>query len=187
MLIPGLKLQMLQFVRHFYVVKERQIRKFFADWGEGSVEFLLRELLNSGQFIQHGPKKDYISFLRHLPHDLEYYEPCIRAIDVMTTLRSQKVVWFNREDFPLEIVFGTTDSKIYDVVIFDDFWVAKYAAIKRMRDQYYPAGEPDPTDHIAIVPYNDPDDNIAKKVADLGFTLYAEVDPRDGHVSFFEL
>lgn len=183
MLIPELELQMLQFVRNFYVVKERQIKKFFSDWGDGEVEYVFKGLLNRGTFIMHGPKRDYVSFARHLPHSLDYYESCIYAIDVMITLRSKKVVWFNRDEFPYEITFSTVDNKIYDVIVFDDFWVAKYPIISRTRNQHLPAGEEDPTEHIAIVP----NEEIAKKVSPLGFSLYAQVDRRDGHVDFFEI
>ena len=183
MLIPELKLQMLQFVRNFYVVKVRQIKKFFSDWGEGDVEFALDKLILAGQLIYHGSQKVYVSFARQLPHSLDFYEPCIRAVDVMITIRSKQIVWFNRDTFPLEITFSTTDNIIYDVVVFDEFWTPKYSVISRTRNLALPAGEEDVTRHIAVVP----NEEIAQKVSALGFALYAQVDPRDGHVDFYEV
>ena len=182
MLIPGLKLQMLQFVRFFYVVKERQIKKFFSDWGKGDVEFNLNALLKQGEFVYHGPNNEYISYERHLPHTLDFYEPCIQAIDVMITLRSQKVVWFNRDTYPSEITFATVDNKIYNVVVFDDFWVSKYAVLTRIKNTPLPDGEADPTEYIAVVP----NEEIARQISALGFTLYALVNHRDGHVDYCE-
>lgn len=181
MLIPELKLQMLQFVRNFYVVKVRQLKKFFSDWGEGDVEFAMRDLTNKGQLIL--LSDEYISFVRHLPHSFDYYEPCMKAIDVMATLRSKKVVWFNRDFYPYEITFCTTDNLIYDVVVFDEFWVAKYSAITRIQGQLLPSGEQDIVEHIAVVPNED----IAQKVAALRFSLYGQVNQNDGHVDFFEI
>ena len=182
MLIPGLELQMLQFVRNFYVVKRRQIEKFFSDWGDGEIKHTLTMLIHTGQLVYHGPKKEYISFARRLPHELDYYEPCIAAIDAMITVRSKQIVWFNRESFPLEITFATTDNQIYDVVVFDDFWTPKYSVIGRTRNLHIPDGEEDIVQHVAVVP----NEEIARKVSPLGFVLYAQVNPRDGHVEYCE-
>lgn len=182
MLIPGLKLQMLQFVRYFYVVKERQIVKFFSDWGKGAVEHNLRTLLHEGTFVYHGSNNEYISFDRHLPHTLDFYQPCIQAIDVMTNLRSKKVVWFNRDTFPSEITFATVDNKIYNVVVFDDFWMAKYSVLSRIKSAPLPEGITDPTEYIAVVP----NEKVANDISALGFVLYAQVNNRDGHVDFLE-
>lgn len=181
MLTPELKLQMLRFVHCFEVVKERQFKKFFSDWGEGTVNFALKDLISKGRIIRHGA--DYLSYARHLPHPLHAYSSCIAAVDVMIMIRSKQILWFNREEYPLELTFLTTDNVIYDVVVFDNFWSAKYVAIERTRDtRYLPPGEPDPAEHIAVVETED----IAKKVSSLGFALYAQ--PHyDGHVEFFEL
>lgn len=183
MLIPELKLQMLQFVRNFYVVRERQIKKFFADWGTGEVEFALHDLEYKGQIVRHGQNHEYLSFVRQLPHPISEYLPCMDAIDVMAMLRSKEVVWFNRDVFPVEITFSTVDNKIYDVVVFDDFWMAKYPVVSRTRGQTLPPGEKDIVNHIAVVPSVD----IAKKVYPLGFTLYGQVNPRDGFVDLYEI
>jgi hypothetical protein len=183
MLIPELELQMLQFVRRFYVVKVRQINKFFSDWSTGEVKYAFSRLIEKSFLIYHGADNEYVSFARTLPHSLDFYEPCINAIDVMITIRSKQIIWFNRDVFPLEITFSTTDNRIYDVAVFDEFWMAKYSLIKRTRSQHIPAGEEDVVDHIAVVP----NDDIGRQVRPLGFSLFAKVDPRTGCVDYFEI
>lgn len=163
--------------------KVRQINKFFSDWSTGEVKHTFSKLIHQSLLVYHGANNEYVSFVHHLPHTLDFYEPCILAIDTMITIRSKSVVWFNRDMYPLDITFATTDNRIYDIAVFDEFWMAKYSIIKRTRSQNIPAGEEDVIDHIAVVPNTD----IAQQVAPLGFTLFAQVDPRTGHVDFFEI
>ncbi len=180
MLAPDLQAQMLEFVKTFFVVKERQIKKFFSDWGYSDAEYALNNLLCYGQLIRH--PQDTISFVRTLPEPLSYYEPCITALDVMLMLQSKKIVYFSRESFPTELMFVTTDSQIYDVVVFDELWVGKYATVQQARKRMLlPGGEEDPTNHVAVVPSRD----LAIKVDPLGFALYAVVDHDTGKADLF--
>lgn len=179
MLSLYLQKQILEFVDTFYLVKERQIRKFFADWGEGAVNHALKELLDRGLLTRHSEK--YVSCARKLPMSILYYEPCITALEVMIVLSSQKIVWYSREKYPNELAFATTDNVYYDVAVFDNQWVTKYSNIPASRVKCLPPGESDTTLHVAVVP----DKEIAEKVDKLGFALYAIVDSETGKLEMF--
>lgn len=181
LLTPSLSVQICDFIRCFGVVRERQVRKFFADWGTGDVEHILHYLIANGEVVRH--QEEYLSYNRKLPKPLPYYMPCMDAIDVMAMLRSQNVIWANRDDFPLEITFLTTDNNIYDVCVFDEQWLVKYTLIPRIRGQGLPLGESDPIQHVAVVPSVE----LAQKLSPLGFDLYAVVDRNSGHAELFSL
>lgn len=182
MLAPNLDTQILQFVEKFYVVKERQILKFFRDWGKGEVDFAYRQLLNHGRLIRCQDNPEYISTVRHLPHNLSEYDACIQAVDVMLMLTSKQIVWFSRLAYPMELTFCTTDSVIYSVVVFDSQWVTKYSLIPSIRGLSLPAGMPDPANYVAVVP----DEDTIYKVEDLGFSMYAIID-QNGHAETYTL
>lgn len=181
MLAPNLETQVLQFVRTFYVVRLRQIRKFFSDWGASDVDFFLTNLLSTNQLTLHD--EQFVSVARHLPQPVSYYYPCMDAIDVMVMLRSQNVTWMGKLDFPTEILFVTTDNEVYDVTVFDDLWATKYSLIPRTRNKCLPPGESDPVKHVAVVP----DEGIANAIDELGFFWYAIVDRDTGFVDLFNL
>ena len=65
LLTPHLVEQMRDFVQCFGVVKERQIRKFFSDWGVGEVEHILHHLIANGEITRH--QEEYLSCCRRLP------------------------------------------------------------------------------------------------------------------------
>lgn len=181
LLSPSLRKQLLAFVQCFGIVRERQLRKFFSDWSAGEVQYDLEGLLGSGELVRY--QEIYLSSSRNLPKPLSYYMPCMDALDVLAMLRSKQIVWLNRDEFPLELTFSTTDNIIYDIVCFDEQWVIKYSLIPRTRGQCLPADEPDPVMHVAVVP----DIEMANKVDPLGFSLYAIVDRKNGHAEMFSL
>lgn len=181
LLSPDLRKQILEFVQCFGVVRERQIHKFFSDWSEGEVQYDLEALLSKGELVRH--QEIYLSYVRKLPKPLSFYMPCIDALDVLAMLRSKQVVWLNRDEFPLELTFSTTDNIIYDIVCFDEQWAVKYSMVSRTRGQCLPADEPDPITHVAVVT----DIEMANKVDPLGFSLYAIVDHQTGHAELFSL
>lgn len=181
LLSPTLRKQMLDFVHCFGVVREQQLRKFFSDWSEGEVQYDLEALLGKGELIRHD--EIYLSVVRKLPKPLSFYMPCMDALDVLAMLRSKQIVWLNRDEFPLELTFSTTDNIIYDIVCFDEQWVVKYSMIPRTRGRGLPADELDPITHVAVVP----DIEMANKVDPLGFSLYAIIDHKTGHAELFSL
>lgn len=177
MLELTLQQQIKAFVQRFYVVRLRQIRQFFQEYEE--LESVLKDMLYNSDLIIH--QEEYVSVVRKLPMQLKYYIPCTKAIDVMIQLPASKVVWFNREDYPLELTFSTTDDMVYDVAIFDEQWQPKYVSIKRTRPRTVPPGEQDVTQHLAVVANVD----FAKKIDDIGFDLYAVVDDKTGETELF--
>ncbi|HIT33021.1 MAG TPA: hypothetical protein IAC31_00105 [Candidatus Faecousia intestinigallinarum] len=179
MLAVNLKQQILDFVRSFSVVKERQIRKFFSDWGYGSVNAALKMLLDQQALIRH--QEEYLSTARKLPAPLSSYQDVFCAIDVMLTLQSQKIRWYSRTSYPVELIFGTIDNAVYDVAVFNaDDWAFKYSMIPNSRQKMDEAEE-DPVQHVAVVP----NDSLAARIDSLGFCLYAVIDKQTGKAELF--
>ena len=178
MLAPDLQAQMLHFVKTFYVVKERQLEQFFGDWGRAEARYALTGLINTGRLIRH--PCETVSFARTLPKAIQHYMPGIAALEVMVMLQSKRIVFCNKEDYPVELLYATTEGELYDVVVFDDLWSVKYASLSHTKGRF-PPGETDITKHVAVVP----NEEIAQKVESLGFDLFAIVDYSSGHVELF--
>lgn len=182
MLSPSLRTQVVHLVDTMGVVEERQLHKFFDDWGKDAVTHCIYGLMHDGVLARIDDKHiSFRSYRDNLPKPLSFYSPGMDAIEVMATFRSDQVLALYRPGFPVELVFTTIDGSAYDVTVFNgDDWAVKYSAVVAQRNKYAVPGTSDPIDHIAVVP----SEAIAQKVESL-FSLFAIVNRATGQVEFF--
>lgn len=181
MLNLTLQEQIQTFVGKLWLVEERQVYKFFNEWGKHNIEFELDSLRRRS--IIHDHPNGRLSVARLLPTSQRNYDEIIRAIDVMCFFPSQNINAFNLDAYPVELNFLTSDNIIYDVTVFTwQNWVHKYAMIPKARKYSLPDGEKDPVNHVAVVESED----MVRKVAPLGFSVFAIVD-RNGSVKLYTL
>ena len=179
MLHLSLQHQILAFVKEFFLVEERQVRKFFNDWGPNNVDYEITRMIAEKYLYRIGTRLSTVSTLPTSQHN---YESKIRAIDVLCYFPSHDVRDINRENWPLELSFVTNDNIIYDIAVFSSIDVAgKLAHIKRNRSRYLPDGFTDPTNHVAVVESQEMALMLDKHC---DFSVYAIVD-RNGAVELY--
>lgn len=170
--------QIMHFVKTFRVVREDQIVRFFTDWGETHVHYELEGLLI--QKWLHELDEDRISTVQNLHAPMKSFDSCIDAIEALCLLRSNQVDWIVSMDYPIDIMFGTTDNIVYDVTAFDENWQAKASLTQMVRNRLTPEGIEDITQHVAVVR----DESLIRRLLPLGFSLFLVIRP-DGHVDTY--
>lgn len=171
MLHVTLREQMYAFVQKFMLVEERQLVKFFSDWGSKQVAYELTNLKSKSIFHEHPNGK--LSLQPRLPSSPRDYDEIIRAVDVMCKLPSKEVKDFETIAYPMDICFLTTEDILYTVTVFNRInWVGKYALLPAARTKMLPNAESDPFNHIAVV--DDP--SLILKIKELGFSMYVTID-----------
>lgn len=176
MLAVHLSDQILSFVQGFYVVEERQIQKFFADWGGENVNKCLSRLYYEKRLYKIDDSR--VSTVKELPMQVHAYMDIISAVWVLCTLRSENVRWCSLDNYPSEIVFVTEDDIIYDICVFREKNLASKVALMDRTRGMLDFGEEDPVKHIAVVD----DLEMFRRIEHLGWYGFATVD-RNGKVA----
>lgn len=164
----------LTFVKSFRVARLRQLKKFFSDRGAGPYKYAIEQLLEDKYIHIH--KDDIVStaYPGKLPSPMYTYEPTLRCVDMMVDqLKSSEVQWFDVSNFPLNIMFLTTNGELYDVTCLDhQNWTQKYGLLPIAWKRGLPPGQADPVNHLAVVP----DLDLAQEVRDLDFSQFILID-----------
>lgn len=173
----------MHFVSTFRVARVRQIKRFFKDRRDCDVT--LDTLVNVTNLLHcHGEDILSPAYPGKLPSPLSSYTGTLKCLDMLTgILKSGDVQWLSSADFPLNIMFLTTDDQLYDVSYVDSTnWVQKYALFVPAWKKGVPPGEADPYNHIAVVPSLD----VAQKLRELPFTQFVVVDCNGGVLGIYD-
>lgn len=170
--------QIMHFVKTLRVVREDQILRFFKDWGEANVDYELEGLLLRKWL--HEQDEDRISTVQNLHAPMHSFDSCVDAVEALCLLRSKQVNWIVAMDYPVDIMFGTTDNIVYDVTTFDENWQAKASLTQMVRNRLTPEGIEDITQHVAVIR----DESLIRKLLPLGFALFLIIRP-DGHIDTY--
>lgn len=170
--------QIIHFVKTLRVVREDQIIRFFMDWGENNVDYELEGLLERRWLYEQD--EDRISTIKNLHAPMNSFDSCIDAVEALCLLRSKQVNWIVAMDYPIDIMFGTTDNIVYDVTSFDENWQAKASITQMVRNRQTPEGVEDITQHVAVIR----DESLMGKLLPLGFSLFLVLRP-DGHIDTY--
>lgn len=182
MIYLTLREQILQFVKTFGVVEEKQILSFFRkQWGEQPVINEVTRMKHIGKLIEHPQNR--ISTVRRLPTRMSNYDPVIRALHFMMKFDSEAVDSFFLCNYPNEIFFVVEEVYSFQVTVFDyTNWVSKYSMVPAVRNRAIPKNAEDPTQYVAVVP----DLDMIRNIKPLGiYTLFAIVD-KDGNCELCE-
>lgn len=174
----------LDFVRTYGVVEERQVLKFFGNQGHAEVSHTLTNLIARERLFRLGEQPVYLTTVRRLQVPFSDYQSRINAIHVLCTMRSEDVLEYYTETSPVEIIFSLTDGRLFDVTVFPDmaYWQSTATTALHVRRNAIPRGLDDRTIHIAVVP----DISLIPKLhASLPFQHYTTVD-RNGQIEWYE-
>lgn len=187
MLELTLKDSIMKFVTVFRVVRVRQLKRFFANWGKAECDATIKMLTVDMKMLHPQAENDDIVSIvhpQHRPSPLYTYDGTLKCLDMMSgILKSNEVQWFDTADYPLNIMFLTVGNELYDVSYVDSSnWAQKAALFPIAWKRGLPAGQADPFNHIAVVPSLD----IAQKLRYLPFDQFVLVDGNGGGLKIYD-
>ena len=187
MLELTLKESIMKFVTVFRVVRVRQLKRFFANWGKAECDATIK-MLTVDMKLLHAQREndDIVSIVypSNRPSPLYTYDGTLKCLDMMSgILKSDEIQWFDAADYPLNIMFLTTANELYDISYVDSSNLVQKAALFPIAwKRGLPPGEADPFNHIAVVPSLD----VAQQLRYLPFDQFAVVDGNGGVVGIYD-
>lgn len=169
------------FIRKFRVVKRQQLKRFFRD--RKDFDSALNHLLVCRIVFDHGNDIISSAFPGNLP-DISSYIPTIRCVDALCALlQSGNVDWCDSIDYPMELIFLTKDSELYDMTyLSSSTWVQKASLLEIAWKRSIPPGEEDPINHLAVVESME----IAKKLRSYAFSQFIFLDNNGGILDIYD-